>query len=110
MHLYTFPDFGLEEVLTLQDGDFDLANAAASSWKKIGRNLGIGKKDMKTAKREFQGAERIKWVLGKWFNQPDDLANKDSYPLSWEGLRKLLVDSGFQSTADQYLTFLDNAH
>ena len=81
---------------------FDLAFKTASSWKKIGRSLGIRQEDMEAANSQFKGDQRIKWVLSKWFNQPDNLANKDLYPLSWEGLRKLLVDSGLKKTAEQY--------
>ena len=104
--------FGWEEVLSLQNEKthktFNLAIKVASSWEKIGQSLGIREEDMEAAKSQFKGDQRIKWVLGKWFNQPDNLANKDLYPLSWEGLRKLFVDSGLKKTADQYFNFLND--
>ena len=108
----TFPvTFGWEEVLCLENKktqrSFNLAAKLSFSWQKIGQTLGIEQEDMKAANSEFEDDNLIKWVLGRWFRQPDNLVNKDLYPLSWEGLRKLLVDSGLQKTADKYFTFLD---
>lgn len=88
--------FQLEEVLCLQNEKmqqtFDLVSKIAP---KIGRRFGIRQDDItRFAKSKSSGDQQIKWVLDKWFNQPDSLANMDLYSLSWDGLKKLLMDSG----------------
>ena len=102
--------FGWDELLSLRNErtkkTFNLATKIAASWQEVGRSLGIEEEDMKSVET-FKDVERIEWVLSRWFNHLDNLTNKDLYPLSWEGLRKLLVDSGLRKTAEQYFTFLN---
>jgi hypothetical protein len=88
---------------------FRLGEKIATKWHQIGTRLGL-EKDFLESLEELHGADkRLDKVLGKWFDNADDLPHKDEYPLTWKGLKTLLEDVEKGEVAKQYFNFLRRA-
>lgn len=85
---------------------FSVTHDVAPVWRNIGKTLGIEKSDLDVVANqlfEFDD-QRLEMVWSMWFNK--ELPNKEKYPHSWKGLRKLLEDSGKGTVATDCFEFL----
>lgn len=88
---------------------FRLSDKIIPSWKRIGSTLGLEKEVLEAIDLdERQTENKLRGVMKNWFNNASALPNHQKYPLSWDGLRKLLEDSEKVHEAEDYFQFLEN--
>ena len=56
----------------------------------------------------FSDYDRLAAVLGEWFDNATRLPNAHLYPLSWDGLVRLLNDCGLSEVANKLTAALDS--
>ena len=73
--------------------DFRLVNRVSSKWKQFGRRINLEEDLMTTWDRQVRGNAEECWdmVMQRWLK-----GERHNYPLTWEGLFKLLKDVAFQ--------------
>ena len=73
--------------------DYRLVNRVSSKWKQFGRRINLEEDLMTTWDRQVRGSSEECWdmVMQRWLK-----GERHNYPLTWEGLFKLLKDVAFQ--------------
>jgi hypothetical protein len=88
--------------------EFNLTQSISPSWRSIGLKLGVDKETLDTINTiNNTNEKRLCQVWTMWFNYN---AGREKYPLSWEGLRKLLADSGQKVIAKDFFEFLSKIY
>ena len=78
----------------------------AVHWKKIGKVLGVDVAYI-AAQHKDDIDEQVQQVFTKWLENASELPNAEYYPLSWDGLKELLIDSELTEVAKNFFAFLD---
>ena len=69
-------------------------NKAAWRWNLLADNLGLEPGEIESVRRNhFTDDERVTDVFRRWFDNANNLPNKERYPKKWSGLIRLLKDS-----------------
>jgi hypothetical protein len=83
--------------------EFNLTQSISASWRSIGLKLGADKETVDSIyTNKNTDDERLAEVWTLWFEQ----LRKEMYPLSWEGLRKLLADIKQEAIAKDFFEYL----
>ena len=71
--------------------------------------LGFSHGRIENLRSDYQSNyDRLAAVLGEWFDNATCLPNAHLYPLSWEGLVRLLNDCGLSEVANKLTAALDS--
>lgn len=86
---------------------FRLTDKIGTIWSNIGLTLGI-EPDLLDCfmDEERTNEKRLRRVMEKWLTNAGGLPYHDSYPLSWKGLRDILLDCEKIEVAKEYFDFL----
>ena len=86
---------------------FRLSDKILAKWDIIGETLGLDHDTIEAINDDERRAEKkLRRVLSKWFDNAGALPNHQDYPLTWDGLRTLLVDIQKKEVAEQFFEFL----
>ena len=67
---------------------------SAHQWQKIGELLGLERGKLVSIRRNYNDdSERVREVLGEWYDNANNLRNSQIYPKTWSGLIVLLSNS-----------------
>ena len=77
--------------------NFHLLTRVSEKWRRTGLKLGYTKSDLDKIQHDQNENDELCWfrVIEKWMNGK----NSKSYPVSWQGLNKLLKDSDVTDSA-----------
>ena len=76
----------------------EIIDTVSSQWRKIGQLIGLSMSQLDNYRQtESNNVVRCSRVFDSWINNNGHL----NYPLSWEGLEKLLHDIEHARTADK---------
>lgn len=89
--------------------EFRLLERISDRWRQIGQLLSLRKDTLDKYREERDSVERAKRVFAKWIKHN----GHQDYPLTWVGLRMLLMKLGRRTVAERlyevlYITGTDN--
>ena len=77
-------------------------NKAAWKWNRVADNLGLEPGEIESIRRNhFTDDERVTDVFRHWFDNANNLPNKERYPKKWSGLIRLLKDSDLGQLSEE---------
>ena len=78
---------------------------AAPFWKHIGGHLELSPAELDTIRKNNVEDQigRLRDVFTKWLTNGSRLSNAHLYPVNWQGLRQLLVDSQLEDTIAKHI-------
>ena len=81
-----------------------LVEKASCKWLEFGLAVGMEMERLKSLERQYHEDTNRCWleVMGHWLNA----GGTGDYPTTWEGLRRLLVDVGYEKIAKELKTAL----
>ena len=69
-------------------------NKAEVEWREVANSLGLELGEIRGIQRNnYSDDERVTDVFRHWFDNANNLPNKEKYPKKWSGLIRLLKDS-----------------
>ena len=82
-------------------------NRAAWKWNNVATNLGLEPGEIQSIHRNhFSDDDRVTDVFRHWFDNANNLPNKNKYPKKWSGLIRLLNDSDLGQLSEEVKTAL----
>ena len=82
--------------------ELKIYSRVAHKWRQVATRLGFEPGEIDSIEENHQrNYSRITAVLGRWFDNTEDLPNASDYPKSWYGLRKLLKDAEVGEVAEE---------
>ncbi len=93
--------------LKTKNGTYRLYENIAIHYKKIAGTLGIDANKITLIEHgSSDDVSRVSQVFQEWFENADQLPNRQYYPLTWEGLREILKDSDLANVAERFFEVL----
>jgi hypothetical protein len=107
-----YPPMTMEHLFLVKNeatgAEFNLTRSISSFWRSFGLKLVMDEETLDTINiNNNTDEERLSQVWTMWFYYN---AGRKKYPLSWEGLRKLLADSRQKVIAKDYFEFLSKIY
>lgn len=100
-----FPSIDDLKFIRARDGRiYRLSRMIAHDYRTIAATLGLSSNTVIVIERDTEFTDRINKVFYKWLNNANELPN--NYPLSWEGLRNILIDSELAAVAEKFFSIL----
>ena len=79
-------------------------------WKNVAESLGLEPGEIESMRRNFSSDDdRVTAVFRHWFDNANNLPNKNKYPKKWSGLIRLLNDSDLGELSEEVKTALSAA-
>jgi hypothetical protein len=73
--------------------EFELLTRIAVYWRSIGKSLGIEDHKVEEISKRPRHRDCLRDVLLPWVFHSDELPKAKKYPVTWQGLFTLLIDS-----------------
>ena len=83
---------------------YRLSSKIAGSYKTIANVLGLEQAKIDIIDHSTEYSDRVGKVLQEWLQNANQLPN--DYPLTWDGLRQILIDSELANVATEFFEVL----